>query len=494
MDPCVRPLSTAISRILWAASAILAVCVLAGVLEPVASLFRYIPRDYNEGWNAYWADVAWHGGRLYPPVDSSVANNYPPFSFYAVGALGNLLGNSIFAGRLVAFVSLNVIAVNIGLWLRNCGIGRSVAVFSAALFMAAFVEYAPVYLAMDDPQLLAHALILTAVTILWRGDFTRRAMVIASVLMVLGGMTKHLLIPLPLAVTVWIAVYRRQQLMTWLLISLTTLAVAAVLVGVLFGPPFIHDLTSARVYSNLSAKKASIKALRALALVLVAAAPTVLALKSRFISNGLQRSAFLILIYAAFGGLIGVLAAGGAGVDRNAFFDLLIAACLGVGATLEYLRLRPAILVRGPGNPVLMAVVAIGITGTYAAQAAVRWPDNWRLIQQTDLREAQALEDIRAIRAVGRDAAACETLALCYWAGSAFTVDFFNYGQKLRTSAVQVASCPNVFLRGTVLLLQLDSPRGDLPTFRLPRSCNDLIARYYEPTRVSMYGTLMWRR
>ena len=500
MNHSVHPRSAAISRIIWAACAILAACALAGVLEPVVSLFRYIPRDYNEGWNAYWADVAWHGGQLYPPIDSSVANNYPPVSFYVVGALGHLFGDSIFAGRMVAIVSLSVVAVNIGLWLRICRIERSIAVFAATLFVTAFVEYAPVYVALDDPQLLAHAMILTATTILWRFNFTQWALVIASVLMVLGGMTKHLLIPLPIAVTVWIAIYRKERLGAWLLTSLTTLTVAAALVWLLFGSPFIHDLRSARVYSKLSARKHSIEYLGAMSLVLIAAAPAVLALTSRFSSQGLRQNALLIMIYAVIGTLIGVLAAGGAGVDRNAFFDLLIPACLAIGVTLEYLRSRPAILfvrgsgVRGSGNPVLMAIVAISLTAQYATQAADRWPENWRLVKQVDLREAQALDDIRAIRAVGHDAAACEMVALCYWAGSAFTVDLFNYGQKLRTGAVQVASCPNVFLRGPVHLLQLDSPRPDLLTFRLPRSCNDLIARNYGPTRVSPYGTLMWRR
>jgi hypothetical protein len=143
---------------------------------------------------------------------------------------------------------------------------------------------------------------------------------------------------------------------------------------------------------------------------------------------------------------------------------------------------------------VLGAVVAISITAAYATQAAGRWPDNWRLIQKTELREAQALEDIHAIQAAGRDAVACETLALCYWAGNAFTVDFFNYGQKLRTHVVEAASCHNVFLGGPVLLLQLNAPRGDTSSFRLPRSCNDLIAQNYKPTRESIYGTLLRRQ
>ncbi len=49
------------------------------------------------------------------------------------------------------------------------------------------------------------------------------------------------------------------------------------------------------------------------------------------------------------------------------------------------------------------------------------------------------------IRRLGGGTAACEELSLCYWAGSAFKVDFFNYGQKLATSAL-----PRGGLRGNI--------------------------------------------
>src|ERR1035437_3631768 len=94
------------SYLLYAAVLLLVGAAFAGMIEPISSIFRYVPRDYNEGWNAYWSDIAWSGGKLYPPVNSEVSNNYPPFSFYAVGALGHVIGDNIFAGRLLATLSL----------------------------------------------------------------------------------------------------------------------------------------------------------------------------------------------------------------------------------------------------------------------------------------------------------------------------------------------------------------------------------------------------
>ena len=47
-----------------------------------------MPANYSEGWHAYRADAALAGGVLYPAPDALTSNNYPPLSFYVVGALG----------------------------------------------------------------------------------------------------------------------------------------------------------------------------------------------------------------------------------------------------------------------------------------------------------------------------------------------------------------------------------------------------------------------
>src|ERR1700748_2343620 len=107
-----RDFEAAATVLLWVAIAGCAVVWLSAATPLSYALFRWIPNGYNEGWNAYWAEVAWHGGPLYPAVDSPISNNYPPLSFYLVGALGRVVGDNIFAGRLLALVSLGVIAVD----------------------------------------------------------------------------------------------------------------------------------------------------------------------------------------------------------------------------------------------------------------------------------------------------------------------------------------------------------------------------------------------
>src|ERR1700753_1179675 len=88
----------------WLACALLLGIIAFGLTAPLLTIGRYIPLDPNEGWNAYFGDAAIHGGVLYPPADALITNNYPPLSFYIVGAIGYLTGDSIFAGRAVALL------------------------------------------------------------------------------------------------------------------------------------------------------------------------------------------------------------------------------------------------------------------------------------------------------------------------------------------------------------------------------------------------------
>lgn len=502
---------------MWVAIALLAAVWLSATIGPGYALFRWIPNGYNEGWNAYWAQLAWSGGPLYPAVDSPISNNYPPLSFYIVGALGKLLGDNIFAGRLLALVSLVVIAADMYIWLRSgrlCASGRlppsgqpsandglcpsgqfspasqfsrSTAAFAALLFLAAFAQYAPAYIAMNDPQLLGHAFVMTGAVLLWRYDFSRNALLAAALLMVFGGLIKHLLIALPLATTAWIAIYRRQRLAWWLIVSMSAVAAAIAVVYFTHGAVFFHDMASSRLYSRLLVQVGVGRVWQSFGFLLILSAVARPAYVSRFSSPALREQAAFVLMYLALAGVIGALAAAGKGVDRNAFFDLLIAVCLAVALGVEYLRHRPTV------HPLLGTAIAMSCCAVFLVKAINQWPSRWQLIQQTDVREAEELRVIESIRSLGHGATACEELSLCYWAGSAFKVDFFNYGQKLATSALPAGNCAETFSAESIALIQLNSPRPGDPrlSWRLPQECNDAIARIYSPVHTSPHERLM---
>ena len=76
-----------------------------GLWRAIATMGLRLPIDPNEGWNAYHAAAAMAGAPLYPGAQSTMINNYPPLSFYLAGALGRVLGDNIFAGRIVSLLS-----------------------------------------------------------------------------------------------------------------------------------------------------------------------------------------------------------------------------------------------------------------------------------------------------------------------------------------------------------------------------------------------------
>ncbi|HYK80456.1 MAG TPA: hypothetical protein VEU95_12550, partial [Micropepsaceae bacterium] len=81
--------------------AILSVPLLIALIALAYRSTLLIAINYNEGWNAYHATAALSGGRLYYPANALVTNNYPPLSFIIVGMVSNIVGDAIFAGRLV---------------------------------------------------------------------------------------------------------------------------------------------------------------------------------------------------------------------------------------------------------------------------------------------------------------------------------------------------------------------------------------------------------
>ena len=80
---------------------------------PVYRAFLNVEIQNNEGWNAYFADAAMAKVPLYPSPDQLITNNYPPLSFYLVGSVGRLVGDSLLAGRLLSLVAVIAIATAI---------------------------------------------------------------------------------------------------------------------------------------------------------------------------------------------------------------------------------------------------------------------------------------------------------------------------------------------------------------------------------------------
>ncbi len=215
------------------------------MIGALAALPLHVAPTYNEGWNAYQASAAMSGGALYPPPEALASNNYPPLSFYIVGAFGALVGDNILAGRLIALTAMMVVAAGVALLAGKLSGSARAGTIAALLFVGySAVRTANNYVAINDPQWLAHALMTAGLAVFVFRRETLPGLLTAAALMLAGGLVKHLLIAAPIAVTIWLAVFDRKRLIAWL-IGAGGMAVAALAIcWALYGRNFFDSLIS----------------------------------------------------------------------------------------------------------------------------------------------------------------------------------------------------------------------------------------------------------
>jgi hypothetical protein len=374
-----------------------------------------------------------------------------------------------------------IVAGNIYLWLRVSGSGIRIACLGSGVFAAIAVTYGRSYAGMNDPQYLAHAIMTTGLVVLWRGNARRRLMGWGSLLVLAGGLTKHLLIPLPIAITWWLKKRSKSACMTWIVCSAALLGAAAMLAAWLYGAAFFESLFSAREFSL---SQAILKIRRALKYF----APMIgLSLFAVPLARSSERAHFAVT-YMLSAALVAAIASGGVGVGINAFFDFAIAVslCTALAADGRWSRPLPKPLRAIEFGPA--ATLLLGIY--FAAIAASLLPRSVRDLRALDTIEMNTLHDIRAIASMPGSRAACEALELCYWAGREFTLDFFNYGQRLKVGRQPFTPCASVFTGRYITILQVNA-KSERGSILLPRACNELIQENYVPISELANGALL---
>src|SRR6476620_683392 len=173
--------------------------------------FLSVEIEPNEGWNAYFADAAMGKMPLYPSADQLITNNYPHLFFYIVGLVGRFMGDPVLAGRLLSLVSVVAIATAIGLSVRRLGGSGMAARISGAFFVATMSRFFMPYVGMNEPQLLAEAIM--AFGFLWFliARSNDRGYVGPVLVMALAGFVKHNIIAMPVTGFLWLGLHRRRE-------------------------------------------------------------------------------------------------------------------------------------------------------------------------------------------------------------------------------------------------------------------------------------------
>jgi hypothetical protein len=422
---------------------------------------------------------------LYPPLTALNANNYPPLSFYVVGGLGRFTGDHVIAGRAVTLASLLVLAVTIGLIARRVSGSAMGALFAGLLFVGYVAVWHEQYFGTSDPQWLGHALATAGLLILLGGSGERWRLVAAAALMVAGGFAKHILVPLPLAVTLWLFFHDRRSFFTWL-VAAAALAVGALTAATLaHGPNFLAGvLMTPRTYSLVG-----------LALGFYWMAPLAPMMGAALVLAMLdQRDARvrLLVLYAALAGLWGVFISSAVGVWYNAVFDLIIALAIAAGCLVGRLGGHPIAAVP-LGRSAVQTAAALILALTVLLPAPRALGRAWLSLADLGASRAQAAEDIAFIATRDGGPAMCEMLSLCYWAGKPFEVDFFSTGQKLATGLIDQAALIDLITRRHFAVIHIEGPETAVTAAaaaapgsrRLPPVINDAISAHYMVERVS---------
>jgi len=461
----------------------LALLVLAAALAlvhlalPLASLLRLVPLNYNEGWNAYHAEAVFSERPLYPAADALFPNNYPPLSFVLIAWLARGLGDPIRVGRLLSVAALFVIAVEIG-WLARLATGSTrLGGFAAFLFVALMGACFGDYVGMNDPQLMAHALMLGGLVLVAGGQSWLR-LAGAALLIGVGGLVKHSPVALPLAITGWLFGRDRRAFGRWLAVSAGVVVAALAALLLPYGTIAFESILRPRPASLRIAAGVSpgwLAGLSApLALALLAAQPA-----------WRDRLARLLLLYGALALGVGFALTTGEGVSYNAYFDLLIALCLLGAFLLRTVQLAPADARLAPAW-----VLALGMLIWPLLEAPHALLGLGPRILELEASETATLEDVGYLTS-SAGPCLCETLTLCFWAGKPAEVDLFNSRQDFRSGLVEEEKLLARIARGEFAVVQLTGIWKDRDDNQVSAQLARELLRHYVVDRVSTNGVFL---
>ncbi len=397
----------------------LALLAAALVLPRVLLIGEPFHFNYNEGWNLYRAALVQAGGQLYGAPPELWVVNYPPLSFHAVAWLGRVVGDLSLAGRLLSLAGLAGTCVFAGACVARVT-GSSAAALCAGLLPAVWIGlYQANRIAMNDPQLLATAIMMAGMWCHLRAG--GRGWVIASAVAVTVALfTKHNLFDLPLAILVHLAWSRRwRDLALWVAAGALAGGLLLAASAALDGPNLMAHLLVARAYLPL-------KGLRMTGgfVLYFAGALALAALWGRRHLSATPRG--FLLLALAFSFAIGALLAPGGGVDRNSFFDAIVALAMVTGAALadarQWFRWR---------HPAAVAILVLAPLLPGIGKVAERLWQGVGLMREAPVRRAE-FDAGRRILAAARAPALCENMQICFAAGQPLDYDPFYLDDRMR--------------------------------------------------------------
>lgn len=394
---------------------------------PVLRLGSIYHIDYNEGWNAYHTLHALSGTQLYQ--DNLTPLNYPPLSFFIVGAVSKVLGDIIVTGRIISLLSLFVIGLLTLSILRSLKADLFISIFSGFYVVCLIAGLAVGYVGMNDPQLLANAIMVLGLVVYLRKSDNYNFL--TSLLICLALFTKHNILALPVAITIDLLLTDKRKFFYWIVYCSSIILGFLIATEVLSGGILVRSLLLKREYNIIL--------LRYYIPSLVIISPLVIGVVG-FVRNK------LVILYLLFSLAIGLSFGTGSGTDMNIFFDTFISLSLGTGLLLKQIgteRIYKSILL-------LISAHVIFIIGV-------------KMFIQRDLqlnyKDAEVImkNDIAVVKDIPGNAL-CEKIDICYYAGKPFVYDPFIVDEMILSGQLEEQEVLKLIESKYFSVIQLDIP------------------------------------
>ncbi len=378
---------------------------------------------FTESWNAYWQDAA----AAWLPIN-------------------------LFVGRILSFVALAAIAVEVLLAVGVLTGGRVGAMAAALWYLAMMAHNSTVYVGANDPQIAGLAIIGAALVwflLRWK---RKQSPTSALFLMVVAGFWKHNNIAIPLAALAWLYVEKSRYAVRATIMSAGGALVALLACVAIFGSSFIPNLLATRQYafSNVMGNIGHLQ-WSALALVVWAAWA---------ICDRKSLAARFTALHIGFGLFACILQWFGHGVYGNAEFDLIFALAIGIGVTFN--RIEASWLAKRIGASACRDAVVIALllrlllTDRQETALLLLSPEFRDSIYAS---ERNVLSEARIVAAMP-GAAACFTKLVCRLAGKRFARDEFKKDQLVATGKATLADVAALLDANGITWLPKTQPTG----------------------------------
>lgn len=410
-----RPTANGVAA--WVTLALI-VLTLSPLAYVVLRIGNAAPISYNEGWNTYHTARLLAGEPLYPRLGDALPLtplNYPPLSFLLVGALSPLFGSILLTGRVVSLAALLTVAGLIAAIVYRETADRVASLAAAVLWLGLLVTLALPWAGAEEPQLLGHAVALTALylALRWLDDLSPRHVVGLALLCVLVLGVKHILIAVPLVIAAMLARTDRRALGVFVG---SLAALGGLFLGgwwLATGGAFVAHVIDLGRGGSLTRTLGEVASLAGGQLGVVMLLPALV------IARHVPRR--WPLVYLGLGLGLGLLWSHGDGVSKNAWFDLFIAAAIVFGLFLSMLP-------RLTGRRRRVAHVVAILVLLPLAWGYVLRPLSGDVGASLPQHEAAYLRDVQRLR--GFDGPALyEDILLGHDAGQAWLVDPFITAQ-----------------------------------------------------------------